>query len=167
MRDRRKGSAIVEASFMMPWLAFLFVGILDFGFYAYSAICTQNAARAAAIATSASITSQTNSNACTAALGELKGLPNMIGVATCQTSSGSITNADPVAASVTTLSCTSTPKCADCTAAVCGTPPIPPTVWPTSAQAVVTYQTMPMIPIPGVLMGQLTLTRVAEMRIIQ
>ena len=45
-RKRQKGSAIVETALMMPWLAFIFVGVLDFGFYSYACICTQNAARA-------------------------------------------------------------------------------------------------------------------------
>jgi hypothetical protein len=31
----------------------------------------------------------------------------------------------------------------------------------------VTYQTFPMVPIPGILTGQLTLTRTAEMRVIE
>ena len=51
MRKRKlqKGSALVEMAFMMPWIAFLFVGIFDFGFYSYAAIATQNAARAVAL----------------------------------------------------------------------------------------------------------------------
>jgi Flp pilus assembly protein TadG len=155
---------VVEAALMMPWLAFLFVGVLDFGFYSYAAICTQNAARAAAIATAASSTSQTNLNACTAALRELKGLPNMSGIATCQTSAGAVNGTNPVAAFVIVLDCNSTPTCADCTATACAA--TPPPALPTSAQASVTYQTIPMIPIPGVLTAQLTLTRICEMRII-
>jgi hypothetical protein len=34
-------------------------------------------------------------------------------------------------------------------------------------QTTVTYQTLPMIPIPGILTGRVQLTRVAEMRIWQ
>jgi len=90
-RRKRQGSAIVEVTLMMPWLAFLFVGILDFGFYSYAAICTQNAARAAAIATASSSSAQTFSNACRAALGALTGLPNMGGISTCETSKATIT----------------------------------------------------------------------------
>ena len=44
----QSGSSIVEVALLSPWIFFLFVGIFDFGFYAYAAICTQNAARAAA-----------------------------------------------------------------------------------------------------------------------
>ncbi len=54
LRRGRGGSAIIEMALLMPWLVFLFVGILDFGFYTYAAICTQSAARAAAVATSQS-----------------------------------------------------------------------------------------------------------------
>jgi Flp pilus assembly protein TadG len=46
---RRSGNSIIELTFMMPWLLFLFVGVFDFGFYAYALIATQNAARAVAI----------------------------------------------------------------------------------------------------------------------
>jgi len=138
---------------MMPWLAFLFIGVLDFGFYSYAAICTQNAARAAAIATSASATSQTNAIGCAAALGELKGLPNMVGVSTCQTSAAAVSNSIPAAVVIATLSGSA---CADCA--------VTPTA--TSAQATVTYLSLPMIPIPGVLAGRISLTRIAEMRVI-
>ena len=58
---------------------------------------------------------------------------------------------------VTTLTNSTTPACADCSLDASAT----------SAQASVTYQTVPLIPIPGVLTGRMTLTRVAEMRVIQ
>ena len=47
--SKTSGQAIVEVSLMMPWIAFLFVGILDFGFYSYAAILLQNVAWAAAL----------------------------------------------------------------------------------------------------------------------
>ena len=163
-RRSQGGAAVVETALLMPWLIFLFIGVFDLGFYMYAAICTQSAARAAAIATSQSQSTQTFAIECAAALGELNTLPNMGGVSTCATSSGGITNALPIAVlnPPTTLSCTTTPKCADCTAYTC-TDPVPPT----SVQTAVTYQTLPMIPIPGVLTGRVQLTRVAEMRIAQ
>jgi len=147
----------VEVALMMPWLAFLFVGVLDFGFYSYAAICTQNAARAAAMQTSKDTSSQLATIACVAALGELKGLPNMIGVASCATSVAGITPSLPVAVSIAALTNATTPPCADCSL----------NAFAKSTQAFVTYQTLPMVPIPGVLMGQLTLTRVAEVRVRQ
>lgn len=160
-RNRRRGTAVVEAALMMPWIAFLFVGVLDFGFYAYAAICTQNAARAVAV------TQATGSGAgiCTVALGELSGLPNMVGVTSCGTYPGDITSTKPAAVCVATLTksgssdttCSSATKCADCDLNASST----------SVVAQVTYQTLPMVPIPGVLMGQMTLSRTAEMRVIQ
>ena len=160
MRKRQKGGAVVEAAFMMPWLAFLFVGVLDFGFYSYAAIGTQAAARAAASATSADKFSQNATLTCNAAIGELKGMPNMIGVTTCAASAGTLTSAQPVAVTITTL--VGGFNCADChTDAVWSQPP------PSSAFVTVTYQTLPMIPIPGILMKQLTLTRKGEMRVQQ
>jgi len=121
-KDRRRaGNAIIEASLMLPWIIFLFVGVLDFGFYSYAAICTQNAARVGAMAS----VSGNGTNACSIVTGEMNSLPN----------AGSVT-------------CTST--------AVVGPDGNPAT------QVSVTYTTMPMIPIPGVLMGQMTMTRTVQ-----
>ncbi len=44
-KRRQRGGSLVEVALLAPWIFFLFVGIFDFGFYAYAAICTQNAAR--------------------------------------------------------------------------------------------------------------------------
>jgi hypothetical protein len=73
---RRRGSAAVEVALMMPWLAFLFVGVLDFGFYAYEAISVENAVRAAAVYNTISgVVDQPG--ACFFLLQELKTLPNI------------------------------------------------------------------------------------------
>jgi Flp pilus assembly protein TadG len=147
-KERRRGSAIVEAALMTPWIFFLFVGVLDLGFYCYEGVCTQNAARAAALATSAS-SSLSAATACTAALGELNSLPNVAKLTTC--------NAAPLTVTVTQLSNTTNPPCADCN--------VTPTA--TSSLATVVYVSPPMVPIPGMLAGQMTITRTAEMRISQ
>ena len=69
---------------MSPWLFTLFVGVLDFGFYGYAAINIQNAARVAALRTSASSALAANNNvACTYALAEMSSLANLSGVTTC------------------------------------------------------------------------------------
>jgi hypothetical protein len=155
----RRGGSVVEAAFLMPWIAFLFVGVLDFGFYSYAAICTENAARAAAIRTAKDQYSQLLTLACPAAIGELRGLPNMspggVPVSTCAANPASITASVPLSVQLTTLNNTTTPKCADCTANAAAT----------SVRAVVTYDTLAMIPIPGVLSGQVRLGRIAEARI--
>jgi len=152
----RRGTAIVEASLMMPWLAFLFVGVLDFGFYAYSAISIQNAARAAALRSAASSSSFSLSNSCAAALGELRGLPNMVGVTSCAADADSVSDSLPAAVVLRALDNASTPICADCGV----------TATATSVQAAVTYRTLPMIPIPGLVMGRMTMTRIAETRVL-
>lgn len=160
-KRRESGSAIVETALMMPWLVFLFVGVLDMGFFCYALICTQNAARAAAIASATS----SIETPCAAALGELNGLPNMIGVGSCGVYPADVTDAQPVSVCIATLSntgssdtsCTSATQCADCTLDAAAT----------SKVAKVAYRSLPMVPIPGILMGQLNVTRTAEMRVIQ
>ena len=168
-RKRQRGQAIVEASLMMPWLVFLFVGVLDFGFYAYTAICVQNAARAVAIA---SANPMSTVKPCDAALGELNTLPHgsvSLAASTCTQYPSGVGANYPYSACVTTLyvtlapsdincSTSATQKCADCTLASATTS------LPTSVQAMVSFQTVPMIPIPGILTGQLTMTRTAEVR---
>ena len=54
LRHRNGGNAVIEVALMAPWIFFLFVGVLDFGFYAYSFISVENAARAAVLLTSQS-----------------------------------------------------------------------------------------------------------------
>jgi hypothetical protein len=164
MRKRRQsGSAIVEASLMVPWIFFLFVGVLDFGFYAYAAICTQNAARAVAV--SQATGNVFGASICQVALGELQQLPNMAGVSSCGTYPTAPTQSSPVSVCVATITtagavpsnCSAATTCADCTLNTSSS----------SIQATVQYQTVPLIPIPGILMGQMTLTRTAEVRVIQ
>jgi hypothetical protein len=123
---------------MAPWIFFLFMGTLDFGFYAYAIISTENAARVAVMQTSANTQTQTNSTlACQYALTELNSLPNTRSLSTC--------GALPVTVTATAV--------VDADGAQ-------------ASQVSVTYQTISMIPIPGVT-GQLTLTRNAQMRLRQ
>ena len=146
-RRNQRGNAVVEVALMAPWIFFLFVGVYDIGFYCYAAICTQNAARAVALsyAQSSTITP------CTAALGELNTLPN-VSASTC--------SALPVQVTVTTLNGSACPDSATPSGLLyAGTP--------FCVQSSVTYQTIPLLPIPGVLMGRMTLTRTAEMRLME
>jgi Flp pilus assembly protein TadG len=125
-------------SLLAPWIFFLFVGVFDFGFYMYSAISTQNAARVAALQTSSAPSVAGNSGlACQYALGELRMLPN---VGTSVTSCGSL----PVQVTATAIT------------GVDGAP---------ASRVSVTYETVPLIPIPGLLTGRFTLTRIVEMRV--
>lgn len=145
-KDGRKGGAMVEAALMVPWIFFLFVGVLDFGYYAYASIATQNAARAAAIR--GADDKGDLSNVCGSALGELRVMPNMVGVLSC--------SAAPLWVTAVILNSSTNPACADCGV----------TATATSVQAIVTYESVPMIPIPGILTGKLRLARTAEARVI-
>jgi len=132
-----RGNAIIEASLLAPWMLFLMVGVLDLGFYTYAAIATENAARVAAQYSAAgAATAGDSAGACTYALQEAISLPGLTSGMNC-TSLPFIVTVTPVAGP-------------DGTAA---------------SSASVTYQTIPMIPIPGLLTGRLTLTRTAEMKV--
>ena len=162
----QSGSSIIEVALLSPWIFFLFVGIFDFGFYAYAAICTQNAARAVALA--AAQTASSTVTPCGAALGEMRMLPN-VGYSPAATKCAVVTGAPAVTQTTPVNVCvqplTLTPSspcnlpggaiaCADCT----------PSPSATSLFAVVTYQTIPFVPIPGILTGQMTISRGAEER---
>ena len=133
---RRSGHAIVEASLMVPWIIFLFVGVLDMGFYSYAAISTQNAARVAAMANATGDPSDI-AGACQLVVYEMHSLPNAQSLDpasySCPNASpGSVSDAAPIG--VTVL----------------------PVTGPDGNQAVkvtVSYLSIPMIPIPGILMG--------------
>ena len=161
---RERGQAVLEVTLMAPWIFFLFVGILDAGFYSYAAICTQNAARAAAIQTAAAPNKQTDPIACSAALNELNLIPNVVGL----TSPGGCA-APPVQVVRTTLCGASTPSTIVCTARptqpdTCADCQQNPNA--ASSRVAVTYQSTFFVSIPGILTNQLNLTRVVESRII-
>jgi len=163
-RKRREGgNSIVEVALLSPWIFFLFVGIFDLGFYTYAVICTQNAARAAATQTAASVGVQLNSTACDGAWDELKGLPNVAGITKNCAQLPVIVTQTTLCTQGTvrpsTIACTGGP-CADCGN---GTDP---TGRAASSRVAVQYQSIPMVPIPGILTNRLTITRIAEMRII-
>ena len=139
-RRSARGGSIIEFSLLMPWLVFLFVGAYDWGFYAHALISTENAARVAALyaANLASGSPQT-SKACTLVLNELSIAANVAGLNTC--TSGAVSTSAPVAVS---LSCTTLDSV-------------------NAVKVAVTYQTLQLIPIPGLLEGKATLYRVTEM----
>jgi Flp pilus assembly protein TadG len=153
-RDRaRRGNALIEFSFLVPWYIFLFVGAFDYGFFSYSLIATQNAAREGALYCSSFNSSSpcadsSNSVHCEYALDQLRMLPNVgSGLTTCGTGS-TVTTSAPLAVSSATLTAGTSP---DGTA--------------NSATAVtVVYMTPQLIPIPGLLPGKLTINRTVKMR---
>jgi len=158
------GNSIVEVALLSPWIFFLFVGIFDLGFYTYGVICTENAARAAAIQTASGTGAQSFTAACSAALDELKGLPNVAGTSLdCTTLPVVLTQATLCTQGTVKPSkivCTDPGPCADCGNTT------DPTGRAASSRVAVQYQSIPLVPIPGILTGQTTITRIAEMRII-
>lgn len=140
----RSGHAVLEVALLSPWIFFLLIGALDWGFYSYALISTQSAARVAALHTSSSeSTAADAATACAYALEELRAMPNVgASVTSC--------NSLPVIVTVQRLDQNSTPQSSDRSPA---------------SRVTVTYQTVPLIPIPGLLPGQLTITQTAEMRL--
>src|SRR5690349_22240514 len=73
-----RGNAIIEFTLLLPWLLLLFTGVFDFGFYAYALISVENAARVGALHGAANAsTAADQMGACTLALEEVRGLPNI------------------------------------------------------------------------------------------
>ena len=137
---------MIEFCLLIPWYIFLFVGTFDFGFYAYSLIATETAARVAGNYCSASsgTCASHDSTACTSyVITQLSNMPNMGGVTVC--------TASPV---VLTVSYPSPPTAAN------GCPDGNP-----CAVVSVAYTTPSLVPIPGVLTGQITITRSVTMRL--
>lgn len=139
-RRRRKqaGHAVLEVALTLPWLLFLFVGGVDIGFYAYALTAMQNAARAAALYTSSSSSTATDATtACsTYVLPAMQHLPNTPNLTVC--------TALPLL--VTATSVTGPDGSA-------------------ASRVSVQYQSPKMVPIPGLLSGQITFTRSVTMRV--
>jgi hypothetical protein len=129
---------------MLPWLAFLFVGAFDWGYYAHALISTENAARIAGTFASTSSTSATDStNVCLFALEELRIVPNIGTANTC--------NGSPVTVTAALIGPGQTN-----TASADGQ---------LAALVSVSYTTLQLIPIPGLLEGKATFYRSVQMRL--
>jgi len=139
-RSLCRGSSLVEFSLLFPWCVFLLIGIMDFGFYSYALIATQGAAREAAVYASASSTTAADSTtACGYALDQLRGMPNIgTALSTCA--------APPLTVTSSLVSGTSTPDGLN------------------AVRVSVSYQTPRLIPIPGILAGQITITKTVLMK---
>jgi TadE-like protein len=125
---------------MAPWILFLFVGIFDMGFYTYSMIAVENAARVAAEYTSGNqATASDQSGACRRVKNELASLTN---------------------ASSFPTGCDAAPLTVTASYSATGGPDAKP-----ATTVSVAYRSNQLIPIPGLLMGQLNLTRTVVMRV--
>jgi Flp pilus assembly protein TadG len=139
---RQRGQAVVEVTLLVPWIVFAFVAAFNFGIFAYALISTENAARSAAMYASQSLAvAQSGSivtQVCPYALGELGDAPG-------------------VGSGVTT--CTGTPVTVAVTANTPGSGNL------NTVLVSVTYHTMQLIPLPGLMAGSLVITRKVEMPI--
>ena len=127
----------MEMALLAPWFFLFAIGILDWGFYGYSLISMQAAVRSAILYTSTSSATATDSGtACTIVLDEIRKLPN-IGTSTTTCGTNPIVTATAVVG----------PDGAN------------------AAQVSVRYQSVSLIPIPGLLAKQFTITRIAIMRL--
>ncbi len=149
MDKKCHGHSALEFAFFLPYLLFLFVGAFDWGFYSWALMSTENAARTAALYTSSSSTTAADSaGACNIATAELADAPNVAAnpaVAKTAGSGSATCTGNPI-----TVTATSVTSGADGAAA---------------SQVSVTYKTPQLIPIPGSLTGQLSITRVVEMKV--
>jgi len=142
-RKARRGHAVVETALIAPWIFFLFVGVLDFGFYSYALIAVQNATRVAALnAGIGDANAIDRATACRLVLDELNKMPNVKNLPStygCE--------ALPLRVEINT-----NPNFVDAEGS--------PTTW-----VRVSYETIPLIPIPGILTGKATISRTVETRI--
>jgi len=140
-RKRISGQAVVEVTLLVPWLVLSFVAAFNFGMFAYAMISAESAARSAAMYASQSLTVAQSgtivSQVCPYVLGELGDAPGARQLATCTSS--------PVTVSVTAR----TPGAGNMN----------------TVQVSVTYNTMHLIPLPGLMAGSLAITRKVEVPI--
>ncbi|MGA2134453.1 MAG: TadE family protein [Bryobacteraceae bacterium] len=139
---RSAGQAVVEVTMLIPWMVFAFVAAFNFGVFAYSMISTENAARTGAMYAAQSLTVAQGgsivSQVCPYVLGELGDAPGVgSGVTTCTGS--------PVSVTVTANT--------------------PGSGGMNTVKVSVTYNTMQMIPLPGLMAGSLAITRSVELPI--
>jgi len=141
-RDVRNGHAVVEMALLAPWIFFLFMAVVDVGFYCYAAINTENAARTAALYTASAPSLTTQAAACSLVTQDMWMLRT-------------------IAAGTYAAGCASGPL----VVTVPGTPPasIDGVAGQTDAVVTVTFQMVPMFPVPG-LTGSFTIARTGTVR---
>ncbi len=144
-RRKQRGSAVIEISLLAPWILFLFIGVFDMGMYTYTMVGVENAARVAAEYTSKNVVVANDTPGARAiACAEVAMLPNIGTQANCIAGGGNLT------VTATKLDSTTTPASVD---------------GQTATLVSVQYTGNQLIPIPGLLMGRLNITRTIEMRV--
>jgi Flp pilus assembly protein TadG len=147
---RRQGNNLIEFSLLVPWYIFLFVGALDSGFFAYSLIASQTAARegalyCASLGSASPCADSASSTQCGYALDQLRMMPNVgSALTTCGTGT-TVSASAPLAVSTATITTS------------------PASVSLPATAVTVVYLTPNLIPIPGMFPGQVTITRTVKM----
>ena len=138
-KRHRAGQALIEVTLMAPLMLLLFATIVNVGFFCYAAVCTENAARVGALHASTdrdlAASATVNQTVRADVCAEMRALPNV--GASCPDS-------------IVVVSTVGQPFTgAD------GRP---------ATQVSVTYTTVPLFRVPG-LMNQYTITRVVQVRL--
>ena len=139
---KRRGTAIIEATLLAPWILLLFAGVLNHGMYSYAIMATGNATRAAALsiqAFGAADAAGATTIACRQAAAEMQYLAN-VDVATEICSGSDLT----VVANFV-----------DAASSADGLYP----AW----NVAITYTTVPLMPLPF-MPGQMTIVKDVEVR---
>ena len=126
---------MIETTLIFPWFVFLFVGVFDWGFFAHALISVESATRVAALYAAGQSSAPSVSTLCPIVRNELKIAANVGDSLTCASS--------PLVVAVSS-----------------GTGPDSQTAYTIS----VTYTTLQLIPIPGLLNNQVTFTRSVQVR---
>lgn len=132
---------MMELALLSPWIIFMFIGLFDWGFYAYSLITLETAARSAAVWNSNHGNAADVTMARTIVCKEMQTLVNVSSISlnsNCGQSAPIIVNSESIS---------------------------PGTDGGTDAKITVTYTTPVLIPIPGLLSRQFTITRVIKMKV--
>jgi Flp pilus assembly protein TadG len=132
---RRRGASVIEATLIMPWFVFLFVGAFDWGFYSHALISVESAVRVAALYSAGQSSVPAVTTLCPIVRNEMKALSNINSGLTCDSA--------PLLVSVTS-----------------GAGPDGQTAYTVS----VTYTSVRLIPIPGLLTNLSTFTRSVQVR---
>ena len=137
---------MVEATLLCPWVFFIFVGAFDVGFYVNALISTENAVRAAGLYYAASPKAAADkAKSCYYALEILRTQANVRNQGkACASSPAAVNQSTPVGLTVSSIS--SGPDGQPATAVT------------------ITYQTIPLIPIPLLITRQLTVSRSVELK---
>ena len=140
-RKRERGGAMLEMVMISPWIFLLFIGALDWGFYASALVSLEAGIRSAVLYTSTkssiAMDSTATTKACELVLNEVRKLPNVGSSVTCPSTNPAVTH----------------------TYLASGPGGAP------ASRVSVTYTSISLIPIPGLLKKQFVVNRSAVMRI--